>query len=1015
MKQNNYFLKRWYLLLIILFNASIGMAEDLLIGEKTTIHDYPTNPSQCTLIMWESSDENCIRIVRYTDSTCDIEALNPTNGRTVTITHSWYYLGYQHKMHFYFTVSSDKPEYLKLSVKNLEIDEGVERTITASPDHSRATNYTLTWSAVSYGGAQSDVVKIINQSKESCTFKAVKAGVAYVKATTNNGVSASCHVSVTGIHPETMYVEGYVDGESTMYLGNNGILKTSFSPSNHHSSVTWKSDNPSIVSVSSNDKYSAKVNALAVGKAKITATSANGLVATHTITVKDQPISLVSTVPDHNEATNVPLDIIPTLTFSPDDIYINSSYPGFNEDNFCCLKASNGTIVARELIKTGSTFQLVPNRTLKPGTRYTITVPAGYLKSASKGEVNQKDYTLSFTTTKEGEGGLTATMEIQGLIGNKTTAYAPAVVTVRNNSNTECTGYAQAKFYNGGRLMYTRTSNKATIPAGQQITAYFMPDMISGDALVDIVATFVSDDGETVPAGKASVFFKPYNTSYETIPIESTDYYDETTNCYYTPLDNKTCYVKKYRSKSCSGNLVIPEEVNGRKVIGIGYQCFQSVQSGLYESLTIELPSTIEWIAAHAFSYCWAQKVTLNKGLKFIGQEAFYYSDIAEIELPDGIEMVASEAFRECDELKTLTLPHNSFDVGSYLWFNCTALESVYTYNTEPPLFAIQNFYKGSSTSSSSNTLNSKITLYVPQGTKQMYAAKAGWSRFGDIDKIVEFDAGVTPSLSMTSVSPKDGATSISVNIVPLVRFSSDVALATTEPGYDNEYITLTDEDGNVVMTKSAVQVYDNIVKLTPALSLQKNMRYTFTIGAGQIKRKGTDIVNTEDITFSFTTMEGERTKPLELVSTNPVDGATDVGLDVQPLMKFSPYASTHRNTPYEKIVLKKADGTEVPRVFCTGGDYIWVVPENPLEPNTTYTFTIGPGVFLDPATISPCMQEFSFSFTTGDPTGIRDLNTDKQLLDIYNLQGHKIRSKVSTTEGLPKGVYIINGKKIII
>ena len=1002
-----------FTLLCVFFSiqaARAGADGTILVDEvSSTLYIYPSQTPVST--NWSCSSN--VAFVETDKTSCRVRGVSPGSATIYAECH--FSNGSSFTYHLFVDVLSDKPEYLKLSVKNLEIDEGVERTITASPDHSRATNYTLTWSAVSYGGAQSDVVKIINQSKESCTFKAVKAGVAYVKATTNNGVSASCHVSVTGIHPETMYVEGYVDGESTMYLGNNGILKTSFSPSNHHSSVTWKSDNPSIVSVSSNDKYSAKVNALAVGKAKITATSANGLVATHTITVKDQPISLVSTVPDHNEATNVPLDIIPTLTFSPDDIYINSSYPGFNEDNFCCLKASDGTIVARELIKTGSTFQLVPNRTLKPGTRYTITVPAGYLKSASKGEVSQKDYTLSFTTTKEGEGGISATMKIQGLIGNQTTAYAPAVVTVKNNSNTECTGYAQAKFYNGGRLLYTRTSDKTVIPAGQQFTAYFMPDMISGDAMVDIDATFVSDDGETVPVGKASVFFKPYNNSYDTMPIESTDYYDETTNCYYTPLDNKTCYVKKYRSKSCSGNLVIPEEVNGRKVIGIGYQCFKSVQSGLYESLTIELPSTIEWIAAHAFSYCWAQKVTLNKGLKFIGQEAFYYSDIAEIELPDGIEMVASEAFRECDELKTLTLPHNSFDVGSYLWFNCTALESVYTYNTEPPLFAIQNFYKGSSTSSSSNTLNSKITLYVPQGTKQMYAAKAGWSRFGDIDKIVEFDAGVTPSLSMTSVSPKDGATSISVNIVPLVRFSSDVALATTEPGYDNEYITLTDEDGNVVMTKSAVQVYDNIVKLTPALSLQKNMRYTFTIGAGQIKRKGTDIVNTEDITFSFTTMEGERTKPLELVSTNPVDGATDVGLDVQPLMKFSPYASTHRNTPYEKIVLKKADGTEVPRVFCTAGDYIWVVPENPLEPNTTYTFTIGPGVFLDPATISPCMQEFSFSFTTGDPTGIRDLTVDKQLFDIYNLQGHKVRSKVSTTEGLPKGVYIINGKKIII
>ena len=34
---------------------------------------------------------------------------------------------------------------------------------------------------------------------------------------------------------------------------------------------------------------------------------------------------------------------------------------------------------------------------------------------------------------------------------------------------------------------------------------------------------------------------------------------------------------------------------------------------------------------------------------------------------------------------------------------------------------------------------------------------------------------------------------------------------------------------------------------------------------------------------------------------------------------------------------------------------------------------------------------------------------------DIYNLQGQKVRSNATSLKGLPKGIYIINGSKVVV
>lgn len=46
--------------------------------------------------------------------------------------------------------------------------------------------------------------------------------------------------------------------------------------------------------------------------------------------------------------------------------------------------------------------------------------------------------------------------------------------------------------------------------------------------------------------------------------------------------------------------------------------------------------------------------------------------------------------------------------------------------------------------------------------------------------------------------------------------------------------------------------------------------------------------------------------------------------------------------------------------------------------------------------------------------TGISNLTTDSKPFDIYDVNGHKVRTAATSLDGLPKGLYIVNGKKVI-
>ena len=49
------------------------------------------------------------------------------------------------------------------------------------------------------------------------------------------------------------------------------------------------------------------------------------------------------------------------------------------------------------------------------------------------------------------------------------------------------------------------------------------------------------------------------------------------------------------------------------------------------------------------------------------------------------------------------------------------------------------------------------------------------------------------------------------------------------------------------------------------------------------------------------------------------------------------------------------------------------------------------------------------------DATGIDEVSKNvAEPYDVYDLSGHKVAHQVTTLEGLPNGIYIVNGKKML-
>ena len=127
------------------------------------------------------------------------------------------------------------------------------------------------------------------------------------------------------------------------------------------------------------------------------------------------------------------------------------------------------------------------------------------------------------------------------------------------------------------------------------------------------------------------------------------------------------------------------------------------------------------------------KSVTLPAGLVRIVDNAMAHCEFIEsLVLPEGLEVIEEGAFEYCEALKSITIPSTLKEMGGYLF------GTPYTEDDVCALLEIHSNHKTPAnikmTRDPLATIDKNICkLYVPKGTKTLYAAAPGWKDFKNI------------------------------------------------------------------------------------------------------------------------------------------------------------------------------------------------------------------------------------------------------------------------------------------
>ena len=159
---------------------------------------------------------------------------------------------------------------LSLNEESISMEEGDTVDLVAAVLPEDAANKTVTWKS-----SNSNIATVSNG-----TVKAKSKGTATITATTVNGISASCSVTVNEVMPISVSLD---KTSCSLNEGESEQLKATISPNNaKDKSIVWSSSNSGVVYVSNGN-----VTAISKGTATITATTINGISASCSFTVNE--------------------------------------------------------------------------------------------------------------------------------------------------------------------------------------------------------------------------------------------------------------------------------------------------------------------------------------------------------------------------------------------------------------------------------------------------------------------------------------------------------------------------------------------------------------------------------------------------------------------------------------------------------------------------------------------------------------------------------------------------------
>ena len=129
--------------------------------------------------------------------------------------------------------------------------------------------------------------------------------------------------------------------------------------------------------------------------------------------------------------------------------------------------------------------------------------------------------------------------------------------------------------------------------------------------------------------------------------------------------------------EEASGDLLIPDTIEGNAVIGIGSNAFEDCAS----LTSVTIPAGVTAIDASAFENCTSlTSVTIPAGVTVIDTSAFENcTSLMSITIPDSVTRIESRAFAECSSLASVTFGENSAltYIGGSAFTECSGLTGI--------------------------------------------------------------------------------------------------------------------------------------------------------------------------------------------------------------------------------------------------------------------------------------------------------------------------------------------------
>src|SRR5574344_2163659 len=428
-----------------------------------------------------------------------------------------------------------------------------------------------------------------------------------------------------------------------------------------------------------------------------------------------------------------------------------------------------------------------------------------------------------------------------------------------------------------------------------------------------------------------------------------------------------------YAFRSCSGltSVTIPASVTS-----IGYDAFYDC-SGL-TSIDLSKATGLQTIGASAFKHCSAAKFITTTGtpatqvkyntLTSIGDNAFSGCKLTSFDISGATNLttIGEYAFSSCSGLTSVTIPASVTSIENYTFYNCTGLTSV-TIPASVTSIGERAFYNCSNLTS----------VTIPASVTSI-----GNSAF--------FSCSNLTSVYLEPTTPPSLGTDIFAYCNKNIKFY--INDGTTGKAHISAYISATSAwtSGKIIDSNAVPYLPKKVTEAKVAtLYLPYEVDIPEGITAYYCSGKATDYI-------SMTKLEG-----------GVIPANTPVYLTATDAATFN-FIANGKSTPAvtKDDILK---GLTADLTVITGNTYLTLGKAS----DDTYGFYKYTGTTIAANTCyieysGSAAKGFNISFD-GSTTGINEAaapaNAGKRM--IYDLQGRRVTSPV-------KGIYIINGKKVI-